>query len=139
MSEPTPPAPPQPFSIRILYGSSLIVQTIDCLAFYTVSPFFFPNRSDVAHPATRFFLRELATLLLPFILNCWFLRDHHIRHTQVGRVVGRMFALFHGSALAMCTWSRWVDGEYAVEPFGVIATLHGAWAVGAIWGLVAAN
>lgn len=127
----------QPLSIRLLYGSALVVQYIDCVAFYTISPFLFPNRSDVAHPATRFFLRQNATLLFPFILNCWLLRDYHIRHTKVGRVIGQTFALFHTSALAMYTWSRWVGGECAVEPFNLIATLHGGWALWAIWGLFA--
>lgn len=131
------PAPSQPLSIRLLYGSALCVQSLDCFAFYTVSPLLFPSRSDFAHPATRFFLRQNATLLLPFILNCWFLRDYHIRHTKVGRVVGRTFALFHASALAMYSWSRWVGGEYAVEPFWLIGGLHGGWAFWATWGLVA--
>lgn len=110
-----------------------------CFAFYTISPFqfLFPNRSDFVHPATRFFLRQNATLLLPFILNTWFLRDYHIRHTRVGRVVGSTVALFHVSALAMYIWSRWVAGEYSVEPLGLIAGLHGGWAQGAIWGLFA--
>lgn len=139
-SEPTPEmksnsqTPAQPSSIRFLYGSSLFIQSIDCFAFYTISPLLFPNRADVAHPASRFFLRQNATLLLPFILNCWLLRDYHIRHTRVGRVVGATFALFHASAFAMYSWSRWVDGEYNVEPFGLIAALHGGWAAGAIWG-----
>ncbi|KAL2816094.1 glycosyl hydrolase [Aspergillus granulosus] len=128
--------PPQPLSIRLLYTSSLLIQSLDTFAFYTISPLLFPNRSDFAHPATRFFLRQNATLLLPFILNCWFLRDYHIRHTRIGRVVGSCFALFHGSALAMYSWSRWADGEYNVEPFGLIAGLHGVWAFWAVWGLV---
>lgn len=130
--------PAQPSSIRLLYGSALFVQSVDCFAFYTISPILFPNRSDFAHPATRFFLRQNATLLFPFILSCWFLRHYHIRRTTVGRVVGSTFALYHASALAMYTWSRYMAGEYSVEPFGLIAGLHGVWTMGAIWGLLAA-
>lgn len=126
----------QPFSIRLLYGSALIIQSVDCFAFYTISPLLFPNQSDFSHPATRFFLRQNATLLLPFILNCWFLRDHHIRNTKVGQIVGKTFALFHASALAMYSWSKWTRGEYTVEPFSLIATLHGGWTLWAVWGLL---
>ncbi|KAL2841947.1 hypothetical protein BJX68DRAFT_270889 [Aspergillus pseudodeflectus] len=137
-SQPTNETPPQPLSIRLLYGSALAVQSFDSFAFYTISPLLFPNRSDVSHPATRFFVRQNATLLFPYILSCWFLRDYHIRHTKVGRVVGMCFALFHASALAMYSWSRWVGGEYAIEPFGVIAGAHAVWAIWAVWGLLAA-
>lgn len=131
--------PPQPLPIRLLYTSALIIQGFDTFAFTTISPLLFPNRSDFTHPATRFFLRQNATVLLPFVLNTFLLRDHHIRHTQVGRVVGGTFALFHALAVAMYSWSRWVGGgrkEYRVEPFWGIIGVHAFWAGGALWGLL---
>ncbi|KAK2765054.1 hypothetical protein FQN54_008753 [Arachnomyces sp. PD_36] len=140
MSSSSPPSlPRQPTSIRALYTSSLVVQSIDTFAFYTVSPLLFPNRSDFAHPATRFFLRQNATLVFPYVLSAWLLRDYHIRRTRVGRVIGSCFGLYHASAVLMYSWSRWVGGEYRVEPFWGIVGIHAVWAVWAGWGLVKAE
>ncbi|KAL3459408.1 hypothetical protein BJX64DRAFT_264806 [Aspergillus heterothallicus] len=127
---------PQPPSIRLLYTTSLLIQSLDTFAFYTISPLLFPNRSDFTHPATRFFLRQNATLLLPFILNCFFLRGYHIRYTGVGRVVGSCFALFHASAVAMYSWSSVTQGEYSVQPFWGVVGVHAIWALWAGWGLL---
>ena len=129
-------SPPQPRIIRYLYSSALLIQSVDTYLFYTVSPVLFPNQLDFQNSlAARFFLRASANPLLPFALNGWLLRDYHIRHTRVGRVVGSCFAMFHGAAVAMYSWSRWMPGEYSVEPFWGIVGLHAMWTGVAVWGL----
>ena len=44
--------------------------------------------------------------------------------------------LFHALSVVMYGWSRWVGGEYRVEPFWGIVGLHAVWAGVAGWGLL---
>jgi hypothetical protein len=125
-----------------MYLSAMVIQTGDAIVFTTLSPLFLPAgaRADLAtSPAGRFFTRATGTVVFPFVLLTYLLRDHHIRHTQVGRAVGRCFTLYNAACLAMYSWSRCVGGEYGLDGvFGIVVGTHAAWAVWGGWGLLAA-
>nr|KMM71267.1 hypothetical protein CPAG_07575 [Coccidioides posadasii RMSCC 3488] len=132
-------SPVQPKLIRLLYDSACVILTADLFIFYTGSRLLFPEQEEIrSSAALRFFLRCAANTSFPFALCSWLLRDYHIRHTHVGRVVGSCFALSHAASVALYSWSRWVGGEYQLANFWGIVGLHGTWAGIALWGLLSA-
>ena len=115
------------------------MQTFDAVSFLLVSHLTIPDRTELSHPLTRFWMRGYGICLFPYVLTCWLLRDHHIRYTRVGRVVGACFALFHGSAVAMYSWSAWMENEYTLRMLKSILAVHAVWTFWAVWGLLAAE
>ncbi|KAL3459643.1 hypothetical protein BJX64DRAFT_264463, partial [Aspergillus heterothallicus] len=129
---------PQPLAIRLLYGTALAVQGFDSIAFLLTSRLVIPNRAELAHPLTRFWMRTTGVSFLPFALACWLLRGYHIRHSQVGRVMGACFALSNVGSAALYLWSAAQVDEYTIRPLWYVVGWRVVWAVGALWGLVTA-
>lgn len=121
-----------------MYGSALAVQGFDAFAFLFVSPIVIPNRTELAHPLTRFWMRVAGVSSLPFVLNGWFLRNHHIRHSKVGRVVGACFALHNVALATLYSWSAIRTDEYTIRPFWYVVAWRAAWTIWSVWGLLAA-
>ncbi|KAI5839587.1 hypothetical protein DFP73DRAFT_530029 [Morchella snyderi] len=109
--------------MRLLYTLALLVQLSDVYHFITLSRRFWPRRADLAGPTSAFFLRAYCTLLLPYILLCYWLRHYHVRDTDVGQAVAASFALFHALAPAWYAWSWWTGG-YVQRPMGIIMAFH---------------
>ncbi|KAL2833590.1 hypothetical protein BJY01DRAFT_239443 [Aspergillus pseudoustus] len=97
-----------------------------------------PNRSELAHPLTRFWMRTTGVSFLPFALICWLLRDNHIRHSRVGRIVGSCFALSNVTSAALYAWSAVRPDEYTIRPLWYVVGWRVMWAGAAVWGLLAA-
>ncbi|KAE8316474.1 hypothetical protein BDV41DRAFT_111061 [Aspergillus transmontanensis] len=130
--------PRQPLSIRFMYGSALAVQGFDAFAFIMTSSIVIPKQLELAHPLTRFWMRVTGVSFLPFVLNCWLLRKHHIRHSRVGFIVGSCFFLHNAGLAALYIWSAIEAGEYTIQPLWYAAGWRGVWATWSMWGLLAA-
>jgi hypothetical protein len=115
-----------------MYGSALAVQGFDAFAFLFVSPIVIPKRDELAHPLTRFWMRVTGVSFFPYVLSCWLLRDYHIRHSKVGRIVGSCFAFYNASLAALYTWSALQESEYTIQPFWYAAGWRVVWATWAV-------
>ncbi|KAL3443102.1 hypothetical protein BJX65DRAFT_312119 [Aspergillus insuetus] len=128
----------QSLSIRLMYGTALAVQGFDGIAFLLTSPLVIPNRSELGHPLTRFWMRTTGVSFLPFALACWLLRDSHIRHSKIGRTLGSVFLLSNATSAALYTWSAMQPEEYTIRPLWYVVGWRVVWAGWALWGLLAA-
>lgn len=111
---------------------------MDCILFVTFKGFPFLKDAKNLIPFSKFAVRTYACCLFPFILQGFLLREEHIRHTKVGRVLGYCFILEHTLSI-MWYWisarrvGKAKDG-FKVEPFRLIVTIHVGWT---IWAIVA--
>ena len=132
------PSSIQPYSIKALYTTALIVESFDNLQYLSLGSLMVPNRDDLAHGLTRTFMRANGIARIPFYMMVYLLRNYHIRNTEVGRVVGGSFVMYQLASTLLWYWSARA-GEFEMKPLWYVVAWHGIWTAWGFYGLLGAE